>query len=180
MSKELMRFFGAIIILTFIGGSYLFDKSMEAKVEELRKFSETSQRLDFQDKDKYYQDYRDAEAQHIQVRKLSYGFAVLGSVVGLYFLIVAPGGNGTQANPAPKPVETLTPEEFAEEATYMVVWTTGKNASDPTIHDNYESCLTLKEANEKFEEIAARKETYIASIVAVVKSTDYEPNSKHA
>ena len=53
---------------------------------------------------------------------------------------------------------------------YIVAWVTGDLDNGL---DHWETAETLAEARKRYAEIVAQDDTYIASITAVVQSTDY-------
>lgn len=165
MSKEVTRFKGALLVIGSVIGGLLITNYFEDRAIHEQEMYESTKRLGLSWEEEDKKEAETARSVADGSKFVVSGVAGLLSTYGLWLLIVAPRNKQG---------------ETEEEDTYMVVWTTGKNASDPNIRDDYQSGLTYREAVAKYDEVAALDSTYIASIVAVVESTDYSPHSKHA
>lgn len=69
----------------------------------------------------------------------------------------------------------MKPDETQQ---YMVVWTIKKPGTflDPKFKDHYMITGSLVEAVTKYDKLLKKGNLHIASIVAVVQSTDYGPH----
>lgn len=91
MSKEVIRFFGALLIIGSLGGAYLGIESLQEEVTRLEGRVDTSKRLDSELVGLYKEQLRKAEDEQDDKTPVFKVMGGIGAVAGLFLLMVAPG-----------------------------------------------------------------------------------------